>query len=251
MLAKRLIARLDIKPPQGVVKGIRMEGLRVMGDPYELATRYAEDGADELLYLDVAASLHGRTALLDLVQRTTKDVYIPVTAGGGIRTLGDIKALLRAGADKVAINSAAHERPGFITEAAEAFGSQAIVVSVEAKQVGHQWTCMKWQGREDAKKPALDWVVEAQALGAGEILLTSVDHDGMRDGIDSFLLLYADQRVSIPLVYSGGCGSAEDVAHALQLADGVAIGSLLHYGIATIPAIKCYLRDIMAMEVRP
>mgnify|MGYP001604049797 FL=1 len=245
MLAKRIIARLDIKPPQGVIKGLKFEGLRLMGDPYELATRYAEDGADELLYLDVAASLHGRPISLDLITRTTRDVDIPLTVGGGIRTLEDIRAVLRAGADKVAINSAALENPTFITDAARAFGSQAIVVSIEAKECTRdhrRWVCMKWQGREQTDKDVLSWAAEAYDLGAGELLVTAVDHDGMRDGGD-VELPYRLSSMNIPVVMSGGLGSAAEIRHALIYADAVAIGSVLHYGVATIPSIKRYLHD--------
>lgn len=248
MLATRIVARLDIKPSLGVVKGIRMEGLRVVGEPRALAQRYAAAGADELLYLDVTASLYKWKALLDLVRWTAEgEVWVPLTVGGGVRSVDDVRELLRAGADKVALNSAALARPALIRECAEAFGSQAIVVEVQAKRApeglgasrtgllgGGRYLPMGWQayslgGREPSGRDAREWAREAAGRGAGEILLTSIDRDGTGLGFD--LELVADLALDVPLVVSGGCRGPTDAQAALRLgADAVAIGTWLHRG---------------------
>lgn len=237
MLKRRLVARLDVKGPN-VVKGVRMEGLRVIGNPNDLARRYADAGADEILFLDVVASLYGRNALLDVVSAAADDVFVPVTVGGGVRTLDDIRALLLAGADKVAINTAAIARPAFIAEAAGKFGSQAIVVSIEAKARPGGWECMTDCGREPTGRDVAAWASEAQALGAGEILVTAVDRDGTGVGIDLGLVASLDARV--PVIAAGGAGTAEHVNRALKIADAVALGSMLHAG-ASIPDLKAAL----------
>ena len=251
MLATRVIARLDMKPSLGVVKGVRFEGLRVIGDPRTLATKYAAAGADELLYLDLTASLYGRNALLDLVRWTAGgEVWVPLTVGGGVRSAEDVRALLRAGADKVALNTAALARPALIRECAEAFGSQAIVVEVQAKRRGRPlgasriddlgrgrylpigsngWEAYSLGGREPSGRDACEWAREAAGRGAGEILLTSIDRDGTGLGFD--LELLAALALDVPLIASGGCRGPADAQAALRLgADAVAIGTWLHRG---------------------
>lgn len=234
MLKRRIVARLDIKGGN-VVKGVCMEGLRVVGKPNDLAVKYADGGADELLLLDVVASLYGRNALLPVIEAAGADVFVPITVGGGVRTIDDIRALLLAGADKVAINTAAIRRPAFIAEAAAKFGSQAIVVHIEAKARPGGWECMTECGREPTGKGAISWAAEAEALGAGEILITSVDRDGTRLGMDTALL--DGIAAHIPVVAGGGAGTPEHVNRALNLADAVALGSMLHGG-ASIAALK-------------
>lgn len=254
MLAVRVIARLDVKPTLGCVKGIRFEGLRVVGDPHALALRYAEQGADEILYLDITASLYGQPVIHELVTRTARDVYIPLTVGGGIRTVEDVRRLLRAGADKVAINTAAVQRPAFITELAETFGSQCVVVSVEAKRAQDGlFMAYTHCGREPADRRIDLWIGEAVARGAGEILLTSVDRDGTREGVDERLLATVLASVpvldDVPVVISGGVGSPSDCVTAIEwLADAVAVGTWLHAG-GTVGVLKAALAAA-GVEVR-
>lgn len=242
-LATRVIARLDIKPGLGCIKPIRMDGLRVVGDPHALAVKYANDGADEILYLDVTASLYGRPMLCDLVTQTARDVDVPLTVGGGIRTLDDVRKVLRAGADKVVINTAAMARPAFITETAEAFGSQCVVVSIEAKRRALGWEAYTNNGRDRTGRHALDWIIEAVDRGAGEILLTSIDRDGTQLGPDADLNARASCAVGeIPLVVSGGVHTPQECVTAIEwLADAVAVGAALHFGTTSIPAIKAAL----------
>lgn len=225
----RLIARLDIKGPN-VVKGIQMEGLRIVGKPEDLATKYANEGADELLYIDTVASLYGRNQLSALLERTTDKVFIPVTVGGGIKSRSDIKRLLDSGADKVAINTAAIRTPGLIKECADHYGSQAIVVSIEAKRVRQGWECFTDNGREKTGKDVLGWAEEAVILGAGEILITSIDQDGTRKGFD-LPLISALRGLPVPVTASGGAGSLHHIQEAINAgADAVAIGAALHAG---------------------
>lgn len=236
----RLIPRLDIKGPN-VVKGVHLEGLRIVGDPAALAERYCKQGADELLYMDIVASLYGRNNLLDIVEKAAASTYIPMTVAGGIRTLEDIHKLLRAGADKVAINTAATKNPAFITEAARRFGSQCIVVSIEAKRrEPGRWEALTDNGRERTGRDAIQWASEAAALGAGEILLTSVDQEGTAKGFDLDLTRRVATAVSVPVIASGGAGSADDVAAVVSegAADAVCVAHLLHYEKSTIPDLK-------------
>ena len=233
----RLIARLDIKG-SNVVKGVQMEGLRVVGNPAELARRYAED-ADELLYIDTVASLYGRNQLCELLARTCDDVFIPITVGGGVKSRADVKRLLDAGADKVAINTAAIRNPALIRECSDYYGSQAIVVSVDAKRVERgAWEAFTDCGRERSGKDAIAWAREAVRLGAGGILLTSIDQDGGRRGCD-LALVESLRGLPVPLTYCGGVGSIGDVAAALGSgADAVAMGAALHYGAFTIGELR-------------
>ena len=219
----RIIARLDIKGPN-VVKGVHLEGLRVVGKPGELARRYYEQGIDEIVYMDIVASLYGRNNILAVVEETARDVFVPLTVGGGIRSLDDIVAALRNGADKVAVNTAAVARPSFLKEAAEAFGSQCIVLSVEAKRrAPGKWEALTDNGRETTGVGVLDWVVEAERLGAGEILITSVDQEGTKAGFDAELIDAIHARVRIPVIACGGAGTPEHVGALVETAEFSAI----------------------------
>ncbi|OJY29722.1 MAG: imidazole glycerol phosphate synthase subunit HisF [Myxococcales bacterium 68-20] len=250
-VACRIIPRLDIKAPQGLVKGIQLEGFRKIGDPAEHAVRYYEQGADELIYMDVVASLYERNSLEELVSATAKHIFIPLTVGGGVRKVDDIYRLLRAGADKVAINTAAVRRPGLIEEAARIFGSQCIVLSVEAKRQGAGWEAYTDNGRERTGLDAIEWVKRGCDLGAGEVLITSVDKEGTRKGFDADLIAAVAPRVRVPLVASGGPGSIADIEAAFRCGvDAVALASILHYKTETISTIKEGLRE-RGLEVRP
>jgi cyclase len=236
----RVIPRLDIKGPN-VVKGIHFDGLRVVGDPAELALRYYEGGADELLYMDVVATLYGRNSLLDIVERAARSIFIPMTVGGGIRSVEDIRALLRAGADKVAVNTAAVKNPDFIAEAARRFGSQCIVVSIEAKRREQgRWEALTDNGRETTGLDAVAWAHKAAALGAGEILLTSVDQEGTGKGYDVELVEKLARALPVPVIAGGGAGSPAHVAEVVLKggADAVSMAAILHYRRHTIAEIK-------------
>lgn len=248
----RVIARLDVKGPN-VVKGVQFEALRVMGKPSELATEYFSQGADELLYLDIVASLYRRDNLLHIVREASKSIFIPFIAGGGVRSIEDIHDLLQAGAEKVAINTAATKRPELIKEAAQRFGSQCIVVSIEAKRSKHGgWEAFTDNGRQATGLDAVEWAKKAEALGAGEILLTSVDREGTERGLDRELIQRITSVVSIPVIASGGARSPEEVATDMagSGADAVAVASILHYGKTSVSAIKDAL-IAHGMEVRP
>ncbi len=229
----RVIPRLDIKGPN-LVKGIHLEGLRVLGKPEQFARLYYEEGADELLYMDVVASLYQRNSLLDLVQRTSRAIFIPLTVGGGIRTLNDVKAVLRAGADKVSLNTAAITRPELIREAALRFGSSTIVVSIEAiRQPDGRYEAYTDNGRERTGVDAYEWAVRAADLGAGELLVTSIDREGTGKGYDTELTRRIAESVPIPVIACGGAGSVEHVADVIDRgrADAVCVASLLHYNV--------------------
>ena len=244
-LRARIIARLDVKAPN-VVKGINLEGLRVVGSPDALAQKYYSEGIDELLYIDIVASLYQRNSILDIVSRTADEVFIPITVGGGIRTLEDARRVLRAGADKVAINTAAVSNPSLISELANTFGSQCVVVNVEAKAVGaKKWEAFSDNGREHTDRDAVEWILQAQELGAGEILLTSVDHEGLGRGCDLDLIDAVAAHMKVPLIISGGVGSPEDALKAVRHgADAVAMAHILHYGHNTISQVKSYLGEM-------
>ena len=251
MIPLRLIGRLDIKGPN-VVKGIRLEGLRVVGNPRDLARRYYEQGIDEIIYMDIVASLYGRNNILSIVAEAAEDIFVPMTVGGGMRCVEDIRAALRQGADKVAINTAAIGNPGFLREAAKAFGSQCIVVSIEARKHGEgQWEALTDNGREITGKDAVDWAEEAESLGAGEILVTSVDRDGTRKGFDMELLEAIHNRVRIPVIASGGAGTADHTLAVWEAgcADAVACASVLHYEDFSVPELKQCIADA-GFEVR-
>ena len=227
----RIIPRLDIKGPN-LVKGIHLEGLRVLGKPEQFARYYYEQGADELLYMDVVASLYGRNNLLDIVTRTSKEVFIPMTVGGGLRTLEDIKSVLRAGADKVSLNTAVIARPELIREAAERFGSSTIVVSIEAiRKPDGRYEAYTDNGREKTGVDVFEWTLKVAELGAGEILITSIDREGTGKGFDLELTQRIAESVSIPVIACGGAGKKEDVLDVIQegKADAVCVASVLHY----------------------
>ena len=229
----RIIPRLDIKGAN-LVKGIHLEGLRVLGKPEYYARKYVEQGADELMYQDVVASLYGRNSLLDIVERTARETSIPLTVGGGIRTLEDIRNLLRAGADKVAINTAAVARPDFVREAALAFGSSTIVVAIEAiRESDGSYLVYTDNGREHTGLDAFAWAQRAAESGAGEIIATSVDREGTGDGYDCDLIRGISEKVSVPVVAHGGAGKPEDAVDAVEArADAVCLASALHYRTA-------------------
>lgn len=238
----RLIARLDIKAPN-LIKGVHLEGLRVIGSPAEYALRYYEQGADELIYMDCVASLYGRNHLDDIVQHAVKDIFIPITVGGGIRSLDDAIRLLRCGADKVAVNTAAIKNPQLITDIATNLGSQCMVLSVEAKQVGvGLWEAYTDNGRERTGLDVITWIKQAEDLGAGEVLLTSIDQEGTRKGFDIALVKAVTGAVSIPVIASGGMGKLEHLTELVEEAgpEAVAMADILHYQRATIQDIRSY-----------
>jgi cyclase len=236
----RIISRLDIKGPN-VVKGIHLEGLRVMGSPKEFAKYYYENGIDELLYMDVVASLYDRNSLKDIIENTADELFVPLTVGGGLRTLEDINKVLRSGADKVCLNTAAIRNPNLIKEASEKYGSSTIVIAIEAiKNENGLYYAFTDNGREHTGKEIIEWVKEIQELGAGEILLTSVDRDGTGLGFDIDLIKSIENHVSIPLIVHGGAGKMEDIKNLIEQTsiDAVALSSILHYS-----AIKVIDRD--------
>lgn len=240
MRKTRLIARLDIKGPN-LIKGIHLEGLRVIGSPNEYARRYYRQGADELIYMDCVASLYGRNSLGDIVQSAARDVFVPMTVGGGIRSVEDATHLLRCGADKVAVNTAAIANPVLITDIARRFGSQCMVLSIEAKQVGpNRWEAYTDNGRERTGLDVVAWVKQGVALGAGEVLLTSVDREGTRKGFDIPLLQAVTGAVTVPVIASGGMGKPDDLVDAVRQggADAVAMADILHYSRATVGDIR-------------
>ena len=269
MLTKRIIPCLDVKDGR-VVKGVRFVDLRDAGDPVEAAIAYDAQGADELVFLDITASHEIRKIMLDVVARTAEGIYMPLTVGGGIRGIDDVRALLRAGADKVSLNTAALERPQLIREAAERFGSQCIVVAIDARRTepprtsnspptvraglaapAPTWQVFTHGGRRTAGRDAVEWAREAAQLGAGEILLTSMDRDGTKDGYDLELTHAVSSAVSIPVIASGGAGTLEHLWEGLVegSADAVLAASIFHFGLHTIGEAKTYLRE-RGVEIR-
>ncbi|HDZ73718.1 MAG TPA: imidazole glycerol phosphate synthase subunit HisF [Aurantimonas coralicida] len=237
-LAFRLIARLDIKAPN-LIKTVRLEGVRVVGDPQEYAKRYDQEGIDEILYIDVVASLYQRNSLASLVEWTSEHAFVPVTVGGGVRSTIDARALLRAGADKLALNTAAVERPGLITEIAEKFGSSTIAVQIDAKRKASSWEAYSDGGRQPTGKDVVVWAQDAVEQGAGEVLLTSIDHEGTGQGFDLELIRAVAGAVPVPVVASGGFGeSSHAVSAALAGASGVAIAGALHYRRVPLSAMR-------------
>jgi cyclase len=236
----RLIARLDIKSPN-LIKTVNLEGVRVVGDPQAFAERYYQQGIDEIVYLDAVASLYGRNHLSELVERTAANVFIPITVGGGIRSTDDVRSLLRAGADKVAVNTQATLRPALITEIAESFGSQCMVLQIDAKRdPKFGWEALCDGGREHTGLSVVDWAKRGQELGAGEILLTSVDCEGTKKGFDLELVRAVAQAVTIPVIASGGMGNFQhllDVARDGK-ADAVAMAHVLHYDVLPLAEIR-------------
>ena len=243
----RLIARLDVKAPN-LVKSIQFEGLRKLGDPNDFAVRYYLEGIDEIYYEDIVASLYERNSLSDIIEKTTRDVFVPVTVGGGLRNVDDVAAVLRAGADKVAINTAAIKNPNIISEIAERFGSQCLVLSIQAKRQGDSWEAYFDNGRERSGVDAVHWAREGQALGAGEILLTSVDREGTGKGFDLTLLKAVSDQADIPVIASGGMGCAQDLVEAVHAGgvDAVAMAHVLHYELCALRDLRevCRLQEI-------
>jgi cyclase len=244
MLAKRLIPCLDVKDGR-VVKGVRFVDLADAGDPVEAAIAYDRQGADELVFLDIAASHEGRAIILDVVRRTAEAIFMPLTVGGGIGSLDDIRTLLRAGADKISLNTAAVARPALIREAAERFGSQCIVVAIDARRRPGGFEVYTHGGRQATGRDAVAWAAEAAARGAGEILLTSMDRDGTRDGYDLELTAATAAAVTVPVIASGGVGSLAHLYDGLTAgrADAALAASIFHFGQHSIPEAKAYLRD--------
>lgn len=248
MLTKRIIPCLDVKDGR-VVKGVSFVNLRDAGDPVEVAKLYDQAGADELCFLDITASHEKRGILLDVVSRTAEQAFMPLTVGGGVRTIDDIRQLLNAGADKVSINTAAVQRPEFVTEAAIRFGTQCIVVAVDAKQVpSASGTTPRWEifthgGRNPTGHDAIEWAKYMEAKGAGEILLTSMDQDGQKDGYDLALTAAVSEAVSIPVIASGGAGTLEHLYDALAIgkADAVLAASIFHFRTFSVGEAKTYL----------
>jgi imidazole glycerol-phosphate synthase subunit HisF len=254
MLTKRIIPCLDVKDGR-VVKGVRFVDLRDAGDPVEAARAYDAQGADELVFLDITASHENRRIMLDVVARTAEGIYMPLTVGGGLRGIEDVRQLLRAGADKVSLNTAALERPTLIREAAERFGSQCIVVAIDARREpaagAARWSVWTHGGRRPTGRDAVEWATEAARLGAGEILLTSMDRDGTKDGYDLALTRAVAEAVAVPVIASGGAGTLQHLAEGLTEggADAVLAASIFHFGIYTIAEAKAFLRA-QAVEVR-
>ena len=242
-LMNRVIACLDVKDGR-VVKGVGFVNLRDEGDPVALAERYEAQGADEIVYLDISATNEGRSTLLDLVRRTAERLFIPLTVGGGMRSVDDIAAALRAGADKIAVNSAGVRRPELFTEAATRFGSQCVVASIDALRNGDSWQVHVNGGREPTASDAIELAAKCIELGAGEILLTSIDRDGARNGYDLELLSRVAKVSRVPVIASGGAGSAADIRDAFTRggADAALLAGLLHSGITDIQSIKSALR---------
>lgn len=239
----RIIPRLDIKGAN-LIKGVQLEGLRVVGDPHEHALRYYAQGADEILFLDIVASLYQRNNLSDIIKRAADQVYIPITVAGGIRSLDDVSKMMRSGADKVAINTAAIARPELIDEVCQRYGSQCMVLGVEAKRVNHEGEPDRWEaytdnGREKSGIDVIEWVQKAVAMGAGEILLTSVDREGTRKGYDTELVRQVCAAVSVPVIASGGFGNVSHMQEVAMLgASGIAVADALHFRRVGLQEIK-------------
>jgi cyclase len=258
VLAKRIIPCLDVKAGR-VVKGVHFEGLRDAGDPVELAALYEQQGADEIVFLDITASVEERNTLVDLVSRTSASVFIPFTVGGGVRSPDDIGRVLVAGADKVSVNTAALEDPDLISRGAEAYGSQCIVVAIDAKRRAGKtisildgWEVYSHGGRKPTGRDAIEWAREAVARGAGELLVTSIDSDGTRAGYDIKLLAALAEWAQVPVIASGGAGSLDDFRQALQEggADAALAASVFHYGTYSVGDVKEYLAE-KHVPVRP
>lgn len=245
MLSKRIIPCLDVKDGR-VVKGVNFVNLRDAGDPVEIAKKYSDEGADEVCFLDITASHEERDTMIDVVERTAGQVFVPLTVGGGVRTLDDIRTLLLAGADKVSINTAAVKNPDFVTRAAERFGSQCIVVAIDARSVGEdKWEVYTHGGRNPTGIDAVEWAEKMEQNGAGEILLTSMDKDGTKSGYDLALTRTISRKLTIPIIASGGAGTLDHLAEGVKEgeADAVLVASIFHYGEHTITEAKERMRE--------
>ncbi len=243
MLAKRIIPCLDVSDGR-VVKGVNFVGLRDAGDPVELAQRYNEQAADEIVFLDITASSEARETIVEVVRRTAREVFVPLTVGGGVRSVADARRVLLAGADKVSVNTAAVRRPELLGELSEAFGAQAVVLAIDAKRVGAgRWNVFTKGGRVDEGRDAIEWARRAEQLGAGEILLTSMDSDGVRTGFDCELTRAVARAVNVPVIASGGAGKPEDFVRVFQEGEAAAAlaASIFHDGTYTVNDLKDYL----------
>ncbi len=244
MLAKRIIPCLDVTDGR-VVKGINFIDLTDVGDPVAVAKAYNDQGADELVFLDITATSDERNTMIEVVERTAQEVFIPLTVGGGIRSVADMKKMLQAGADKISLNSAAIKNPDLITAGAEKFGNQCMVVAIDAKRKGDSWNVYVRGGRDDTGLDAVEWAKTAVAKGAGEILLTSMDGDGTKDGYDIELTKAISEAVEVPVIASGGCGNADHIVEVFQKTKATAAlaASIFHYGELTIPEVKKTLQE--------
>jgi len=244
MLTKRIIPCLDVR--DGItVKGINFVNLQEVGDPPEMASAYEAQGADEIVFLDISASAEGRKTLMNVVERTAERLFVPLTVGGGIRSREDMRTALNAGADKVSVNTIAVQRPQVISECAEDFGRQCVVVAIDAKREASSWKVYTHGGRKRTEIDAIEWAGMAQDLGAGEILLTSMDADGTKDGYDLPLTEKVAEEVDIPVIASGGCGNAQHIHDVLSKtgAEAALAASIFHYGELTVKQVKDYLRE--------
>jgi cyclase len=239
VMQPRIIARLDIKN-SNLIKSINLEGLKIIGNPNEYAKKYYEEGADEILFMDCVATLYGRNNLSKIINESTKDIFIPITVGGGIRSLDDVKMILNSGADKVAINTAAVNYPQFITELAKLIGSQSIIISIEAKKRDKSWEAFTSNGRDPTGKDVIKWAKEVEKLGAGEILLTSIDQEGTRNGFDIELNKAVTSAINLPVICSGGFGNINHIKKLIDVCEigGVAIADALHYNKFKLSEIK-------------
>jgi len=251
MNKKRVIARLDIKN-EHVIKGIHLEGLRKIGNPRQISKKYYEAGIDEIIFMDAVAAYYDRNSLTHIIEAACENVFVPITVGGGLRSIQDIQTALNAGGDKVAINTKGVQDPSFIQEASKVFGSQCIVASIEAKKITEQrWEAYVDNGREPTGLDVVAWAKQLEEFGAGEIMLTSIDMEGTKKGFDSELYEAVSKAVSIPVIASGGAGCADDVVSLLKksLVDAVALASLFHYELSTVEQVKCSM-DQNGIEVR-
>lgn len=243
----RVISRMDIKGPS-LIKSIQFEGLKIIGDPNEYALKYYNSEIDEIFILDTVASLYGRNNLSEIIKNAAKNIFVPITAGGGVRSINDVQNLLNSGADKVAVNTAVVKDPQLISDIATHFGSQCMVLSIEAKKISdNKWEVFTENGREKTGLDVVDWAIKGEELGAGEIILTSVDCDGMRQGFDNELIQKVYNSVKIPLVVSGGLGNCNhfrDLMNQCPNISGVAIGSALHYDDINVKNLKKYLLEL-------
>jgi cyclase len=244
MLTKRIIPCLDVKAGR-VVKGVQFQNLADIGDPPELARRYELEGADEIVFLDITATIEARNTMHEIARRTAERLFIPLTIGGGIRTYDDVKATLRAGADKISLNTAAVQKPEVITEASRDFGAQCVVIAIDTKREGGKHRVFTHAGSKPTGLDTIEWAKKVADLGAGEILLTSIDADGMTNGYDLEVTAAVAEAVPIPVIASGGCGSAEHILDVLTKgkADAALAASIFHYGTTTVKAVKDYLRE--------
>lgn len=251
MLKKRIVPCLDVKDGR-VVKGVKFEDLKSVGSPPELAIEYERQGGDEMVFLDISASIEGRKATLDVVKKTAENLFIPLTVGGGIASIKDIEAALSAGADKVSMNTAAVRNPSIITEAAELFGSQCVVVAIDAKRSGRSWDVYTHGGTRKTDLDAVTWAKRASQLGAGEILLTSMDRDGTTEGYDLELTRRIVDSIPIPVIASGGAGTKEHLLEALTegKADAALAASIFHYGTYTVREVKEFI-EANGVPMRP